>query len=50
MAVKNIAFRENWVGSKVADIKATFLAIFEPIWTSNLAVAVPNKFLKQHFS
>ena len=47
MAVKNIAFRENWVGSKVADMKAIFLAIFEPIWTHNMAPEVPDKkFLK----
>ena len=30
MAVKNFVFRENWVGSKVAGVKTTFFAIFEP--------------------
>ena len=30
MAVKNFVFRENWVDSKVAGMKATFFAIFDP--------------------
>ena len=33
MAVKNIVFRKNWVGSKVAGMKTTFFAIFDPTWT-----------------
>ena len=33
MAVKNFVFRENWVGSKVAGIKTTFITIFDPTWT-----------------
>ena len=51
MAVKNFVFRENWVGSKVAGMKTTFFAIFDPTWTHILAPKGPNKeFLKQHFS
>ena len=30
MAVKNFAFRENWVGSKVTSRRTTFVSIFEP--------------------
>ena len=51
MAVKNFVFRENWVGSKVAGMKTTFFAIFDPTWTHILAPKGPNKeFLKEHFS
>ena len=51
MAVENFIFRQNWVGRKVAGIKKTFFAIFDPIWTNILAPKDPNKeFLKQHFS
>ena len=32
MAVKNIVLRKNWVGSKVAGMKTTFFAIFDPTW------------------
>ena len=50
MAVKNFVFRENWVGSKVAGMKTTFFAIFDPTCAHILAPKVPNKeFLKQHF-
>ena len=37
MAVKNFVFRENWVGSKVAGMRTTFLVIFDPTWTYILA-------------
>ena len=51
MAVKNFAFRENQVGSKVAGMKATFVAVFDPTLIHILALKGPNKeFLKQHFS
>ena len=51
MAVKNFVFKEHWVGSKVAGMKTTFFAIFDPTWTHILAPQGPNKeFLKQHFS
>ena len=33
MAVKNFVFRGNWVDSKVAGMKTTFFAIFNPTWT-----------------
>ena len=47
MAVKNFVFRENRVGSKVADMKTTFFAIFDPTLTHSLAPKDPNKeFLK----
>ena len=51
MTVKKFIFRGNWVVSKVAGMKATFFAIFDPIWTHILAPESPNKdFLKQHLS
>ena len=51
MAVKNFVFRDNWVGSKVAGIKTTFFAIFDPTWTHSLAPKDPNKeFLKELFN
>ena len=52
MAVKNFVFRETWVDSKVAGMKATFFAIiFDPTWTHILAPKGPNKlFFKQYFS
>ena len=37
---KNLVFRENWVGSKVAGMKITFFAIFDPTWTHSLAPKV----------
>ena len=43
MAVKNFIFRENWVDSKVAGMKATFFAIFDPTWTLILAAKHPSK-------
>ena len=43
MAVKSFVFRENWVGSKVAGMKITFFAIFDPTWTHILAPKGPNK-------
>ena len=30
MAVKNFVFRQNWVGRKVAGMKNTFFAVFDP--------------------
>ena len=34
MAIKNFVFRENWVGSKVAGMKTTFLTQPGPtFWT-----------------
>ena len=51
MVVKIFVFRENRVGSKVADGKTTFFAIFDSTWTHILAPKVPNKeLIKQHFS
>ena len=38
MAVKNFVFRQNWVGRKVAGMKKTFFANFEPTWTHILAI------------
>ena len=50
MAVENFVFRENWVGSKVAGMKAIFFAIFDPTWINLVAPKGPkNKFLKQDF-
>ena len=47
MGVKNFVFRENWVGSKVADMKTTFFVIFDPTWTHILPPKDPNEeFLK----
>ena len=43
MTVKNFDSRESWVGSKVASMKTTFFAIFDPIWTHILAPKGPNK-------
>ena len=43
MAVKNFVFRENWVDSKVADMKTTFFAIFYPTLTNSFAQKGPNK-------
>ena len=51
MAVKNFVFREKKVGSKVADMRATFFVIFDPIWTHILALKDPNKeFLEKNLS
>ena len=51
MTVENFVFRENRVGSKVAGMKTTFFAIFDPTWIHILTLKGPNKeFLKQHFS
>ena len=52
MAVKNFVFRETWVDSKVAGMKANFFSIiFDPTWTHILAPKGPNKvFFKQYFS
>ena len=51
MVVKNFVFRGNWVGSKVAGMKTTFSAIFNPTLTHSLAPNGPNKeFLKEQFS
>ena len=33
MAVKNFVFRGKWVGGKVAGMKTTYFAIFDPTWT-----------------
>ena len=37
MALKNFAFRENWVVSEVAGMKIAFFPIFDPTWTHILA-------------
>ena len=51
MIVKNFVFRKDWVGTKVAGLKKTFFAIFDPTWTRILAPKGPNKeFLKEYFS
>ena len=51
MAVKNFVFRGKWVGGKVAGMKTTYFAIFDPTWTHILPQKGPDKeFLKQHFS
>ena len=51
MAVKNLVFRENWAGSKVADMKTTIFAIFDSTWIYILAPKGPNnEFLKEYFS
>ena len=51
MAVKEFAFRENWVGSKVASMKTTFFAIFDPTWHSNqLNLEVAAEFLTKNMS
>ena len=51
MAVKNLVFRENWVGSKVTGIKTTLFVIFDLNWTHILALKDPNKeFLIEHLS
>ena len=50
MALKNFIFRQNWVGRKMAGMKKTFFAIFDPTWTHISAPKVPNKeFLQQNF-
>ena len=51
MVVKNFVFRQEWVGRKVAGMKKTFFAIFDPTCTYILVLKSPNKeFLKQYFS
>ena len=51
MVVKNVIFRQDWVGRMVAAMKKTFFAIFYPTYTHILALKSSNKeFLKQHFS
>ena len=51
MVVKNFVFRQDWVGRKVAGMKKTFFAIFDPTWIHILALKGPNKeFLEQNFS
>ena len=51
MVVKNFVFRQDWVSRKVAGMKKTFFAIFDPTSTYILALKGPNKeFLKQYFS
>ena len=53
MAVKNLVFRENWVGSNVTGMTGmkTFFVIFDLNWTHILAIKDPNKeFLKEHLS
>ena len=39
MALKNFAFRENWVVSEVAGMKIAFFAIFDPTWTHKVQKA-----------
>ena len=49
MVAKSFAFRQDWVGRKVAGMKKTFFAIFDPACTHILALKSPNKeFLKEH--
>ena len=43
MVVKKFVFRENWIGSKVAGMKTTFFAFFNPTWTHMLAPIGSNK-------
>ena len=38
MAVKNFVFREDWVGSKLADMKTAFFTILDLPWTHILAL------------
>ena len=48
MVLKNFFFRENWVGSEVADMKVAFFAILDPCFGPP---KVPNmKFVKQSFN
>ena len=42
MALKNFAFKENWVGSEVAGMKIAFFAIFDPTRTTILALKDPK--------
>ena len=51
MVVQKFVLRENRVGSKVvAGMKTIFFAIFDPIWTHNLAPKDPHEeFFKQNF-
>ena len=49
MAVKNLGFRKNWVGTEVAGMKIAFFNFFDPTWTHILAPKGPNMgFLKQN--
>ena len=52
MAIKNFVLRENWVGSRVAGMKTTFFAIFDPTSTHSLALPKGSnkEFLAEHFS
>ena len=43
MAVQNVVYRENWVGSIVVAGMKTIFAIFDPIWTYILALQAQNK-------
>ena len=43
MVVKNFIFRQDWAGRKVAGMKKTFFAIFDPTGTYILALKSPNK-------
>ena len=51
MAFKNFVFSVgskrlisiDWVGSKVAGMKTTFFALFDPTWTHIVAPKGPNK-------
>ena len=42
MALKNLFFRENVVGSEVAGVKIIFVVIFDPTLTHILAPRTPN--------
>ena len=42
MALKNLSFRENGVGSEVAGIKLALFAIFDPLWVLILALTRPK--------
>ena len=51
MAVKNLIFRKNWVGSEVANMKIVFFPIFDLTWTHILVSTGPNMgFLKLNFN
>ena len=48
MAVQNVVYRENWVGSIVVAGMKTIFAIFDPIWTYILALQAQNKELLEY--
>ena len=48
MVVKNFVFWQDWVGGKVAGMKKTFFAIFDPLHP-HFGPKRPIEFLKQNF-